>query len=182
MCALRNAELERHQKITLRHMGAKCGSLLCAGYFPPVSISVSIALSTVFYSINSSENSVFSLSSSVLISVLLVLSTIYLFLEVSFRPGIIPSGWLGSKHQLTKLTNTGGYPVYRGKSIPTVSELAYFTGPAVGSCGRRNKKVPSLENTGLNPVPCRRLFVQLVLFPLTRSPEASLSKSWSQFK
>ena len=34
-------------------------------------------------------------------SALLVLSTIHLFMKFSFSPGIIPSGWLGSKHQLT---------------------------------------------------------------------------------
>ena len=47
--------------------------------------------------------SVFSLCSSGLISALLVLSTIYLFMKVSFSPDIIPSGWLGSKHKWTKL-------------------------------------------------------------------------------
>ena len=40
--------------------------------------------------------SVFSLCSSGLISALLVLSTVFLFMKVSFSPGIIPSGWLGS--------------------------------------------------------------------------------------
>ena len=45
--------------------------------------------------------SVFSLCSSGLISALLVLSTLYLFMKVSFSPDIIPSGWLGSEHQLT---------------------------------------------------------------------------------
>ena len=43
------------------------------------------------------QHSVFSLCSSGLISVLLVLSTIYLFMKVSFSPDIIPSGWLDSK-------------------------------------------------------------------------------------
>ena len=32
---------------------------------------------------------------------LLVLSTLYLCMAVSFSPDIIPSGWLGSNHQLT---------------------------------------------------------------------------------
>ena len=45
--------------------------------------------------------SVFSLCSSGLISALLVLSTIYLFMKVSFSPDMIPSGWLGPNHQLT---------------------------------------------------------------------------------
>ena len=44
---------------------------------------------------------IFSLCSSGLISALLVLSTVYLFMKLSFSPDIIPSGWLGSKHQLT---------------------------------------------------------------------------------
>ena len=45
--------------------------------------------------------SVFSLCFSGLISALLVLSTKYLSTKVSFSPDIIPSGWLGSKHQMT---------------------------------------------------------------------------------
>ena len=49
----------------------------------------------------SRQISVFWLCSSGLISALLVLSTISLFMKVSFSPGIILSGWLGSKHQLT---------------------------------------------------------------------------------
>ena len=44
---------------------------------------------------------VFSLCSSSLISALLVFSSIYLLMKVSFSPDIIPSRWLGSKHQLT---------------------------------------------------------------------------------
>ena len=60
-----------------------------------VSISVFMALSTVFHSINAPDNS--PLSHSVLpvtsrISTLLVLSTIYLFLKVSFSPDIILCG------------------------------------------------------------------------------------------
>ena len=51
----------------------------------------------------SRQLSVFSLCSSGLISALLVLSTIFLFMKVSFCPDIIPSGSLGSKHQF--LTN-----------------------------------------------------------------------------
>ena len=67
-----------------------------------VSISVLMALSTVFHSINSPDNSpFFSLRYSGLISALLVLSTLCLFIKVSFSPDIIPCGWLGSKHQLT---------------------------------------------------------------------------------
>ena len=53
---------------------------------------VFMALSTVFHSINSTDNSVFSLCSSGLTSVLLVLSTIYLFTKVSLSPDVIPSG------------------------------------------------------------------------------------------
>ena len=57
-------------------------------------MSVFVALSTVFHSINSPDNS------SSLNSALLVISTIYLFMKVSFSPDIIPSGWLDWKHQL----------------------------------------------------------------------------------
>ena len=49
----------------------------------------------------SRQLSAFSLCSSGLISVLLAFSTIYLCMKVSFSPDIIPSGWLGSKHQIT---------------------------------------------------------------------------------
>ena len=45
--------------------------------------------------------SLFSLCSSGLVSASLVLSTVCLFMKVSFSPDIIPSGWLGSKHQFT---------------------------------------------------------------------------------
>ena len=48
----------------------------------------------------SRQLSVFSLCSSGLISAVLVLSTICFCMKVSFSPDIIPSGWLGSKHQL----------------------------------------------------------------------------------
>ena len=57
----------------------------------------------------SQQLSVFSLCSSGLISDFLVLSTIYLFMKVSFSSDIILSGWLGSKHQLTKLNATLWY-------------------------------------------------------------------------
>ena len=49
-----------------------------------VSISVSMALSTVFHSINSPNSSPFSYCSSSLISAILVLATIYLFMKVFF--------------------------------------------------------------------------------------------------
>ena len=45
--------------------------------------------------------SAFSLCSSDLISAVLVLSTLYLFIEVPFSPDVILRGWLGLKHQLT---------------------------------------------------------------------------------
>ena len=67
-----------------------------------VSVAVFMALSTLFNFENSPENLfVFSLCSSGLISALLVLSTICLFMKVSFSPDIIRSGWPGSKHQIT---------------------------------------------------------------------------------
>ena len=58
-------------------------------------------LSTVFHSINSPYNSVFSLCSFTIICVLLVVSTTYIFMKVSFSPDVIRSGWLGSNHQLS---------------------------------------------------------------------------------
>ena len=44
---------------------------------------------------------VFSFCSAALISVFLVLSTVYLFMKVSLSPDIILCGWLALKHQLT---------------------------------------------------------------------------------
>ena len=52
-----------------------------------MSISVFIALSTVFHSINSPDNSLFSRS----VPALLFLSTICVFMKVSSSPDIIPS-------------------------------------------------------------------------------------------
>ena len=50
----------------------------------------------------SRQLSAFSLCSSCLVSALLVLSTtMYLFMKVSFSPDIILRGWLGLKHLLT---------------------------------------------------------------------------------
>ena len=66
-------------------------SLSTSFYSVLVSISVFMALSTVFHVIHSPNNSPFSLCSSSLISALLVLSTLYLFVKVSFSPDIIPS-------------------------------------------------------------------------------------------
>ena len=68
-------------------------SLLIPFYSVLVSISVFMALSTVFHFIEFSRQlSVFSLGSSGLLSALLVLSTICLLVKVSFSPDIIPSG------------------------------------------------------------------------------------------
>ena len=49
----------------------------------------------------SRQLSVFSLCSSGLIFALLVLSTIYLFMKVSFSSDVILCGWLGLKYRLT---------------------------------------------------------------------------------
>ena len=62
-----------------------------------------MALSTVFHSINSPENSPFSNF------VLPVLPLPYLFMKVSFSPAIIPSGWLGSKHQLILINSSANF-------------------------------------------------------------------------
>ena len=67
----------------------KQASLPTSFYSVLVSVSVFMALSTVFYSINSPNNS--PLPHSVffcLVSVLLVLSTIYLFMKVFLNPDI----------------------------------------------------------------------------------------------
>ena len=57
------------------------------------SVSVFMALSTAFHSINFPDNFQFSyFCFSGLLSALLVLSTIYLFLKVSFSPDIVHSG------------------------------------------------------------------------------------------
>ena len=75
---------------------------LCFGHKPTelahslysvlVSISAFMALSTIFHSIHSPDNSPQSHCSSGIISALLVLSTIYLFMKVSFSPDIILCG------------------------------------------------------------------------------------------
>ena len=64
-------------------------------------ISVFMALSTVFHSIHSPNNSVFSLCSSARTSALLVHSIIYLCMKVSPSPYIILCAWQGLKHHLT---------------------------------------------------------------------------------
>ena len=56
------------------------------------SVSVFMALSTVFHFMNSPNNSAFSLWSSGLINALLVLSTTYLFMRISLSPDIILCG------------------------------------------------------------------------------------------
>ena len=66
-----------------------------------VSISVFMALSTVFHSINSPDDSPISHSVLPVISALLVLSALCIFMKVSFSLDIILCGWLGLKHQLT---------------------------------------------------------------------------------
>ena len=60
-----------------------------------VSVSVFMSLSTTFHFIILWQLSTFSLCSSGLISALLVLSTICLFVKVSFSPGIVLCGLLG---------------------------------------------------------------------------------------
>ena len=71
-------------------------SLPHAFYCVLVSVSVFMALSTVFRSINSPDNS--PLSHSVLISALLILSTIYLFMKISLSPDVM---WLNGLKALT---------------------------------------------------------------------------------
>ena len=81
--------------LCLRHKPAK---LAHSFYSVLVPVSVFIALSTVFQSINSPDTSPLCHFSSGLI---LVLSTIYLFMTVFLSRDIIICGWLGLKHQLT---------------------------------------------------------------------------------
>ena len=67
-----------------------------------VSISVFMALSTMFHSINSPDNSL--LSHSVFLLVFLPywsFQLCYLFMKVYFNPDIILCGWLSLEHQLT---------------------------------------------------------------------------------
>ena len=66
-----------------------------------VSVSIFMALSTLFHSINSPNNSVLSLCSAGLISALLLLSTVYFFMKVFFSPDVILCGCLGLENQLT---------------------------------------------------------------------------------
>ena len=60
-----------------------------------------MALSTVFHSINSPNNSPFSHSVLVVLALPYWSFQLCLFMKVSFSPDIIPSGWLGSKYQIT---------------------------------------------------------------------------------
>ena len=59
---------------------------------------------TVFHSINSPDNSQFSHSVLPVLPLPYWSFQLYIFVKVSFRPDRIPSGWLGSKHQLTNLS------------------------------------------------------------------------------
>ena len=101
------------------HFWHKPTLLVHSFYSGLVSISVFMALSTVFHSINSPDNP--PLSRSVL-SVLFLpcwsfqlyiyigpFNYIYLFMKVSFCPGIILCGWLGLKHQLTHCHDRNTY-------------------------------------------------------------------------
>ena len=68
-------------------------SLLTPFYSVLVSVSVFVALSTVFQAINFPDNAPFSHSILPVLSLLYcVLSTMCLFMKVSFSPDIIPSG------------------------------------------------------------------------------------------
>ena len=76
----------------------------------------------------SRQLSFFWLCSSGLISALLVLSTLCLFMKVSFSPDIIPSGWLGSKHQLTKFrTLVLEDPIWRTRLTGQLSICSFVT-------------------------------------------------------
>ena len=74
-------------------------SLPTAFYY--VFVSVSVFINCASFHTFFRQLSAFSLCSSGLISALVVLSTIYLFMKVSFSPDIILCGWLGLKLKLT---------------------------------------------------------------------------------
>ena len=80
--------------------GIKQPSFSAPYYSVLVSVSVYTALSTVFYFINSPDNS--PLSHSVLPVLFLPFWSfqLYLFMKVSFSPDIILCCWLGLKHQI----------------------------------------------------------------------------------
>ena len=73
----------------LRH---KLTELAHSFYSVLVSAFVLMALSTVFHSVNSPNNSPLSHSVLLVLFALLVLSTIYLFMKVSLSPDIILCG------------------------------------------------------------------------------------------
>ena len=81
-----------HKPTGLAHSVLFCSCVYFCLYSPLNSIS--------FHKV-SRQLSAFSLCSSGLISALLVLSTNYLFMKVSFSPDIILCGWLGLRHQVT---------------------------------------------------------------------------------
>ena len=74
--------------LCLRHTPTK----LARSFYCPCVVSAFMALSTVFHSLNSPDNSSFSDCSSGLISAVLVLSTTCLFMKVSLSPDIILRG------------------------------------------------------------------------------------------
>ena len=87
--------------ITKRHM-------LLASNLPAPFYSVLVSISAFFGPFTCisfhkffRQLSAFSLCSSSFISALLVLSTIHLFIKLSFSPDIILCGWLGLKYQHT---------------------------------------------------------------------------------
>ena len=82
----------RHKPTKFAHSFLFCSFVYFCPYGPFNCIS--------FYKV-SWQLSIFSFCSSDPISALLVLSTIYLVMKVSFSPDIILCGWLDLKHQLT---------------------------------------------------------------------------------
>ena len=66
-----------------------------------------MALSTVFHSINSPNNFLFSHAVLPVLSLSHRSFQLYISMKVSFSPDIIPSGWLGSKHQITNSLPVG---------------------------------------------------------------------------
>ena len=98
----------------------------------------------------SRQLSVFSFCSSDFISALLVLSTICLFMKVSFSPNIIPRGWLGSMHQLiNKLTAPGRWAFSYRKAVFGPLTCAIILVRAVHTKARNHWRVSTVDSKEL---------------------------------
>ena len=99
-----------------------------------VSVSVFMALSTVFHSINSPNNSLLSHSVLPVFFALLVFSSVYLSMKVFFNPDIILCSWMGLNHKLTNSLSVCLFVCLRF-SLPL--SLSYGLRGEIILCGRR---------------------------------------------